>query len=89
MEERENISINTGDFALVKVCGKKNGAICYYVSEIINKSEIDFEMKYMKRLLAGYNFVFDDETTYSAVLADIEMKLPKPIAYGGIERTMI
>lgn len=89
LKERESASINIGDFALVKVCGKKKGSICYYVAEIINKSEIDFEVKYMKRLLPGYNFIFEDEKTYSAVFSDIEMKLPKPMTCGGTERTMI
>lgn len=37
----------------------------------------------MKRLLSC-----GDETTYSAVFADTEIKLQKPIASGGTERTI-
>ena len=85
--EKESISVKIGDFVLVEVCGKKKGSICYYIAEILCKSEIDFEVKCMKWLLPGYNFVFDDDTTYSVVPADIEMKLPKPRVCGGTERT--
>ena len=44
--EYTGTTIDIGDFVLVKVCGKREGALSYYVAEIIEKSEIDYEVKY-------------------------------------------
>lgn len=79
--------INEGDFALVKVCGKKKGVYYYYVAEIMKKYESEYEVKYMKRILPGFSFIFDSEDTYTALLSDIERKLPKPTSVKGTERT--
>lgn len=62
----------------------------HYVAEIVttNEEQKVYEVKYMRRILPAYNFVFDNEGIYLADRKDIERKLPKPKTHPGTERTM-
>lgn len=73
---------------LVKVAGKRKGVNKYYVGEIMNKYEQEFEVIYIKRIILSYFFIFEEDEIYMADPQDIERKLPKPVVLLGNERTM-
>lgn len=80
--------ISVGDFVLIKIKGKTAKTSKYYIAEVIGKTVAGLEVKYMKRNLPSYNFVFGNEEMYLALEEDIERKLPKPTSHGGTERTL-
>jgi len=87
LSEDDNPNIEPGDFALVKVSGKKN--TYFYAAEIVNKTvDTHYEVKYFKRVQGTFKFVSGNEDVYIALESDIELKLPRPTTHGRTERTI-
>lgn len=79
----EDNKIQKGDYALVKVSGKRKTV--HYVVEIVGKHDFQYDVKFLVK--TGTNsFLLKNETVYQIEEDDIVLKLPPPVSTGGSER---
>ncbi|KAG5877394.1 hypothetical protein JTB14_037016 [Gonioctena quinquepunctata] len=84
-DDKENEPIIKGDFWLTKLEGKKK--IHYYIAEIIDVSNKEATIKYLKKMDGSTNkFLYENEKTYIISDKDVIIKLPFPISVGGSAR---
>lgn len=84
--EIANEEVIGGDFALVRVLGKKTSH--FYIAEILQKDHSVLEVRYLKRArhLSGNKFVYSSEQSYELSLDDVIYKVPPPIPVGATVR---
>ena len=84
---KETSKIQEGDFALVRVLGKRKEH--FYVAEVLTKKHNDLHVKYLKRIknnLGINKFVYNSDTVYEMTTDDVLKKLPAPISVGATAR---
>ncbi|XP_023218187.1 uncharacterized protein LOC111632236 [Centruroides sculpturatus] len=78
--------IQPNDFILVRFA--KKTSVVYFVGKVLKKlSDEDLKVKFMKKILGCYKFIFPEEDDISDVtMEDIVLKLPHPSQAGGTAR---
>lgn len=77
--------VNINDYVLVRF--RTNKTSRHYVGKVLEKTDAEYMINFMRRKKPGYHFVYPDVVDQSLVPEEDVMKLPPPSFVGGTARS--